>query len=153
MITIVLASAACGQSGSSGAGSAAPATPPPRADAAVVARDAPAADAASTAPAGDGADAVAKLVVHDVGSKALGSQTIEASCVAVLVVPAEKWTVAAAHLTTCGDKTARSLVWLFKRAGNGAWTEDYAGQPPTCWKGVPADLRQAVVTATHIPGC
>jgi hypothetical protein len=92
-------------------------------------------------------------VVHDVGSKALGSQTIDASCVTVGTVPVGKWTVAAARLKDCGDKTARSILWLYKRADGGAWSEDYVGQPPKCWKGVPPDIAEAVVTLTKIPSC
>ncbi|HEY4059145.1 MAG TPA: hypothetical protein VGM39_21160 [Kofleriaceae bacterium] len=101
----------------------------------------------------DGSGDVATLVVHDVGSKALGSQTIEASCVSVVIVPAGDWSVASARLNDCGDKTARSIVWLFKRQGNAKWSEDYAGQPPKCWKGLPPDLRDAVAIATKIHGC
>lgn len=120
----------------------APPPPPPR-------KAPPPVDAATD----DGSDAVAQLVVKDVGSKALGSQTIEASCVAVLIAPAGEWSVATAHLNDCGDKTARSIVWLYKRQGNGKWSEDYVGQPPKCWKGVPADLRPAVAALTKIPAC
>jgi hypothetical protein len=102
----------------------------------------------------DGASEVAELVVHDVGSKALGSQKIEASCVSVVIMPAGKWTVAAAHLEDCGDKTARSILWLYKRAGSaGKWNEDYVGQPPKCWKGVPPDLIEPVTKATRLPSC
>ncbi len=129
----------------SGSGSPSPPAAPVPTDA-----SAPPVDAAL---ASDRADEVARLVVHDVSSKALGSQKIEASCVSVLVMPAGKWTVAAAHLMNCGDKTARSIVWLYKRAGNGKWSEDYVGQPPKCWKAVPADLRDAVTKATRIPTC
>ena len=137
---------ACGQKDAAPAPSPAPAAPAPiTADAA-----APPIDAAVTS---DGTDEVAKHVVHDVGTKALGSQTIEASCVSVLLMPAGRWTVAAAHLDGCGDKTARSIVWLYKREGNGKWSEDYVGQPPRCWKGVPPDLRAAVTAATKIPSC
>jgi hypothetical protein len=101
----------------------------------------------------DGASEVAELVVHDVGSKALGNQKIEASCVKVVIMPAGKWTVAAAHLEGCGDKTARSILWLYKRPGSGKWNEDYVGQPPKCWKGVPPDLMDAVTKATRLPSC
>lgn len=121
-----------------------PPPPPPPADATVM---------IDAAVASDGTDEVAKLVVHDVGTKALGSQTIEASCVSVLLMPAGQWTVASAHLNGCGDKTARSIVWLYKRQGNGKWSEDYVGQPPKCWKGVPPDLKAAVAAATRIPAC
>jgi len=92
-------------------------------------------------------------VVSDVASKALGAQTIEAGCVSVAVLPAGDWTVAAARLKDCGNKTARSIIWIFKRAGNGKWSEDYAGQPPKCWKGVPADIADAVARVSKIPGC
>ncbi len=114
-------------------------TPPPAAGSA---------DSAAT----DGADEVAQLVVHDVGSKALGSQTIDAACVSVSIVPAGDWTVAAAWLKDCGDKTARSILWVYKRK-TGKWNEDYVGQPPKCWKGVPPDLARAVSIATKIPSC
>ena len=108
---------------------------------------------ATGAPAAtDSASEVAQLVVRDVGSKALGSQKIEASCVSVAVIPAGDWTVAAARLNECGDKTARSILWLYKRK-NGAWSEDYVGQPPKCWKGVPPDIARAVTIATKIPSC
>ena len=105
------------------------------------------------APSASDADEVAQIVVHDVGSKALGSQKIEASCVAVSVVPAGEWTVAAARLKDCGDKTARSILWLFKRKGKVKWSEDYVGQPPRCWKGVPPDIAEAVSKLTKIPSC
>ena len=152
MSMMLLGASACGQTESGTAqpsGSAAPSAPaaPVATDAAVPHVDAP------QATASDSADEIARLVVHDVGSKALGGQKIEASCVSVVVMPAGKWTVAAAHLTDCGDKTARSIVWLYKRADNGKWSEDYVGQPPRCWKGVPVDLREAVTKATRIPTC
>lgn len=102
--------------------------------------------------AGDGADEVAQLVVRDVGSKALGNQTIDAACVSVAIVPAGDWTVAAARLKDCGDKTARSILWVYKRK-TGKWNEDYVGQPPKCWKGIPADIARAVSIATKIPSC
>jgi len=146
---LLLAASACGDTDS---GTAKPAPPPPPAAPAPADAASPPVDAPQAA-AGDGADEVARLVVHDVGTKALGSQKIEASCVSVVLIPAGNWTVAAAHLTDCGDKTARSIVWLYKRAGNGKWSEDYAGQPPKCWKGVPVDLREAVSKATRIPTC
>jgi hypothetical protein len=148
MAATLLAASACGQKD---AGTAQPAPAPPAAPAPADAA-APPVDAAPAA-APDGTDEVARLVVHDVGSKALGSQKIDASCVSVLLMPAGKWTVAAAHLLSCGDKTARSIVWLYKRADNGKWNEDYVGQPPKCWKGVPVDLREAVTKATRIPTC
>jgi hypothetical protein len=91
-------------------------------------------------------------VVQSVGSKALGSQTIDAACVSVVTVPAGDWTVATARLKDCGDKNARSIVWLYKRK-NGNWNEDYAGKPPKCWKGIPPDLARAVTIATKIPSC
>jgi hypothetical protein len=96
---------------------------------------------------------IAQFVVRDVGSKALGRQKIEASCVSVLVLPAGEWSVAAARLKGCGDKTARSILWLYKRQGNGKWSEDYVGQPPPCWKAVPPDIAEAVAKATKIPTC
>lgn len=104
-------------------------------------------------PADDGSAEIAKMVVKDVGSKALGGQTIESSCVAVSLVPAGDWTVASARLKDCGDKTARTIVWLYKRQGSGKWNEDYVGQPPKCWKGVPPDIAPAVKIATGIPTC
>lgn len=111
-------------------------------------------DAAPAASDDDGRDAIAQLVVRAVGSKALGGQTIEASCVQVTTLVAGDWTVAAARLNGCGDKTARSLVWLYKRPlRGGTWTEDYAGQPPRCWKGVPPDRAGAVAVVTKIPTC
>ncbi len=93
------------------------------------------------------------MVVHDVGSKALGSQTIDSACVSVALVPAGDWTVAAARLAGCGDKNARSILWLYKRRGNTKWNEDYVGQPPKCWKGVPPDIAPAVAIATRIKTC
>lgn len=105
-------------------------------------------------PADDGSAEIAKMVVKDVGSKALGGQTIEPSCVSVSLVPAGDWTVASARLQDCGDKTARTIVWLYKRQGSsGKWNEDYVGQPPKCWKGVPPDIARAVKIATGIPTC
>lgn len=92
-------------------------------------------------------------MVDSVGSKALGSQKIETDCVSVSILPAGDWTVATARLKDCGDKIARSILWVFKRAGNGKWSEDYAGQPPKCWKGVPADIAEAVARASKIPSC
>lgn len=139
---------ACGKESSSGAGSATPPAPPP-----VEAPPPKPEPKVEAPPADDGSAAVADLVVKSVGSKALGSQTIEASCVTVSLVPAGTWTIAAARLKDCGDKTARSLVWLYKRQGSGTWNEDYAGQPPKCWKGVPPDIAPAVKIATSIPTC
>lgn len=95
---------------------------------------------------------MAQLVVSSVGSKALGSQTIDPACVSVAIVPAGDWTVAAAWLKGCGDKTARTILWLYKRK-TGTWNEDYVGQPPKCWKGVPPDIARAVSIATKIPSC
>lgn len=149
LVTVLLLASSIGctekESASKGAGSAtvyvapAPSQPPP---------------APPVESDDDGASEVAELVVHDVGSKALGNQKIEASCVSVLIMPAGKWTVAAAHLEDCGDKTARSILWLYKRAGTaGKWNEDYVGQPPKCWKGVPPDLMDAVTKATKLPRC
>ena len=123
--------------------------------AAVGSAAAPSGSGSTTAPSdSDGADEVAQLVVHDVGSPALGKQTIEASCVTVAIVPSGDWTVGAARLKDCGDKNARSILWLYKRAKmGGKWSEDYVGQPPKCWKGVPADIVDAVKIATRIPSC
>ena len=152
-VLLLLSVGACNQdkSGAPSAGSAAASVPvaPPLA---------PAVDAAAPPDAGaaaetDSAGEVARLVVEAVGSKALGNQKIEASCVVVSLVPSGKWTVAAARLKDCGNKTARSIVWLYKRADQGKWSADYEGQPPRCWKGVPADIAPAVAQATHIPAC
>lgn len=101
----------------------------------------------------DGSAEIARMVVHDVGSKNLGNQTIDPACVSVALVPTGEWTVAAARLEGCGDKTARSIVWLYKRRGNGKWNEDYVGQPPKCWRGVPPDIAPAVAIATKIKTC
>jgi hypothetical protein len=126
-----------------GSGSAQPPAPP---------EAPPPAPGSAGSAASDGANEVAQLVVHDVGSKALGSQTIDAACVTVSMVPSGDWTVAAAWLKDCGDKTARSILWVYKRK-TGAWNEDYVGQPPKCWKGVPPDIARAVTIATKIPSC
>lgn len=156
-LSIALSFSACAQKESTSKGGAGSATPP--APAAPAAKEtppepAPAPAAGSSAETiDDGVDEVAKMVVHDVGSKALGSQTIEPSCVAVAAAPAGKWTVAFARLNNCGDKTARSIVWLYKRADGGKWNEDYVGQPPKCWKGVPPDLAEAVSKLSKIPAC
>lgn len=112
----------------------------------------PPAPSSAGSAATDGADEVAQLVVRDVGSKALGRQTIDAACVSVSIVPAGDWTVAAAWLKDCGDKTARSILWVYKRK-TGKWNEDYVGQPPRCWKGVPPDIARAVTIATKIQSC
>jgi hypothetical protein len=93
------------------------------------------------------------MVVRDVGSKALGSQTIDVACVSVALVPTGDWTVAAARLEGCGDKNARSILWLYKRRGSSKWNEDYVGKPPKCWKGVPPDIAPAVAIATKIKTC
>lgn len=158
-ISILVGLTACAkkESGSGGAGTKGASSPEPTTEStrpAAAAGSAPATPAAA-APTSekDSAAEVADLVVHDVGSKALGSQTIEASCVSVGVVPVGKWTVAAARLKDCGDKTARSILWLYKRADGGKWSEDYVGQPPKCWKGVPPDIAEAVSTLTKIPSC
>jgi hypothetical protein len=149
-----------GSASSAGSGSAAP-SPATHQGSGSAATAGSADPAGSAAPAGsgsaiaanDGADEVARLVVRDVASNALGNQTIDASCVSVTVLPGGDWTVAAARLKDCGDKTARSILWLFKRARYGKWSEDYVGQPPRCWKGVPADIAEAVSKATKIPRC
>ncbi len=153
MCSIVMTLIACGktESGSApGSGSAAvvPTDPPAGSGSA----SEPASPAGSGSAARDGSDEVAELVVRDVGSKALGSQTIDAACVSVAIVPAGDWTVAAARLKDCGDKTARSILWVYKRK-TGKWNEDYVGQPPKCWKGIPADIARAVSIATKIPSC
>jgi hypothetical protein len=148
---LVLASlGGCGKDSSSGAGSATPPPAPPPTESKPEPKPEPKVEAP---PADDGSAVIAALVVKDVGSKALGSQTIEASCVSVSLVPAGDWTVAAARLKDCGDKTARTIVWLYKRQGSGKWNEDYVGQPPKCWKGVPPDIAPAVKIATGIPTC
>jgi hypothetical protein len=158
VLTVSVSLIACSQkeSGSAGSGSA----PVVQAGSAAPAGSATAGSATAAgsgselATSDDGAGEVAQIVVGDVGSKALGSQKIEASCVSVAVVPAQgDWTVAAARLKDCGDKTARSILWMFKRARNGKWSEDYVGQPPRCWKGVPPDIAQAVTIASRIPSC
>lgn len=104
-------------------------------------------------PSDDGSAEVARMVVRDVGSKALGGQTIDPACVSVALVPAGDWTVAAARLEGCGDKNARSIVWVYKRRGSAKWNEDYVGQPPKCWKNVPPDIAPAVAIATKIKTC
>jgi hypothetical protein len=149
--------AACGKTEpapSAGSGSAPPPAPVAQADAAAGSA-APIGSGSGTASpaADDGAAEVADLVVAAVASVALGKQEIEASCVAVTIIPAGDWTVAAARLKDCGDKTARSILWLFKRPRNGRWSEDFAGQPPKCWKGVPPDIAGAVAKASKIPTC
>jgi hypothetical protein len=152
---MLLALSACGQK-SEPASSGSAAAPPVETKVVTPGSAAPVAPAGSATAApteSDGSDEVAELVVHDVGSKALGNQKIEASCVSVLIMPAGKWTVASARLQDCGDKTARSILWLYKRQGQGKWNEDYVGQPPKCWKGVPADISDAVTKATKIPSC
>ncbi len=113
---------------------------------------APPAPSNAGSAASDGADEVAQLVVKDVASKALGNQTIDAACVSVSIVPAGDWSVAAAWLKNCGDKTARSILWVYKRK-TGKWNEDYVGQPPKCWKGVPQDIARAVSITTRISSC
>lgn len=155
-ISILVALTACAKKDSKpeGSGSAAPpAAAPAPAPPAPPAGSAEAPGSATPPPAADPAAEVAELVVHDVGSKALGNQKIEASCVSVGTVPVGKWTVAAARLKDCGDKTARSILWLYKRSDGGKWSEDYVGQPPKCWKGVPPDIAEAVTTLTKIPSC
>jgi hypothetical protein len=152
-ISLVLCMAACGKKEPS-ASSGSAAAPAPVAKPAAPPVDAPGAVPSAPPTETNASDEVAALVVHDVGSKALGNQTIEASCVNVVVIPAQgDWTVAAAKLNGCGDKTARSILWLYKRGKGAKWNEDYVGQPPKCWKGVPADLIDAVKIATKIPPC
>src|SRR5688500_9870475 len=107
VIAFVLSSTACAKkeaAPSPGSGSAPAPAPAP----VEVPPDAAVADAAPAPSANDGADEVARLVVTAVGSKALGSQQIDASCVSVSVLPAGDWTVAAARLKDCGDKNART---------------------------------------------
>jgi hypothetical protein len=141
------APAATAGSGSSGAATGSGSAQPP-----APSETAPPAPSSDEARGTDGADEVARLVVGDVGSKALGGQTIDAACVTVSIVPAGDWNVAAAWLKDCGDKTARSILWVYKRK-TGKWNEDYVGQPPKCWKGVPPDIARAVTIATKIPSC
>jgi hypothetical protein len=102
----------------------------------------------------DESAAVARLVVGAVASKAFGGQTIDATCVSVTVVPSGESTVAAARLKDCGDKTARSMVWVFTRTRSArSWTEAFLGTPPKCWKGIPPEIKQAVAVATKIQNC
>ncbi len=153
MRAMMLASIACGnESGTSAKNSTAPGSGSAQ-SAPDVAPPPPKADLPQKAPSDDGSSEVARMVVHDVGSKALGSQTIDAACVSVALVPAGDWTVAAARLEGCGDKNARSILWLYKRRGSNKWNEDYVGQPPKCWKGVPPDIAPAVAIATKIKTC
>lgn len=154
MCLIVWTLVACAnkESGSSVATGSGSAAVVPASDSAAGSGSAPPAPAPADSTASDGTDEVAQLVVHDVGSKALGSQTIDAACVSVAIVPAGDWTVAAAWLKDCGDKTARSILWVYKRK-TGKWNEDYVGQPPKCWKGVPPDIARAVSIATKISKC
>jgi hypothetical protein len=154
MCSTVFALIACSKkdpSSSAAAGSAETASPPAGSAQPAAAAEPPAPTEPESAPS-DGSDEIVKMVVRDVGSKALGGQQIDASCVSVAIVPAGEWTVAAARLNDCGDKTARSIVWLYKRK-TGNWNEDYVGQPPKCWKGVPPDIAKAVAIATKIPTC
>jgi len=159
VVATVLSLAACAKKESGSSTSKGSAVSPPAVEKTVAQPPPPppATGSAAPTPAPTDEDAkaeVAALVVHDVGSKALGSQKIEASCVNVVVIPAQgDWTVAAARLNGCGDKTARSILWLYKRGKGAKWNEDYVGQPPKCWKGVPADLIDAVKIATKIPPC
>lgn len=153
---LVLASlTACAQKKSAPATTGSADKPAPVAQPTEVGSAAPSGSASPTPPpATDASAEVADLVVHSVGSKALGSQKIDASCVTVVLMPSGSWTVASAWLKNCGDKTARSILWLYKRSGSaGKWNEDYVGQPPKCWKGVPPDIAEAVTKATKIPGC
>jgi hypothetical protein len=147
VLAVVLA--ACGKSDSKSS----PPPPPQQPEPPPPAAPPDAAVPPDAAPTVSDNDAIAAMVVHDVGSKALGSQTVDASCVAVSILPAGDWTVASAKLKDCGNKTARSIVWLFKRPTNGTWSEDYAGTPPKCWQGVPPDIVDAVAKLTKIPGC
>src|SRR5690349_15850952 len=150
IFALVSCATACGKKDSApAAGSGSAAVPPP----VVQTPPPPPAPPDAAAATDDGAGEVAQLVVASVASPALGKQTIEASCVSVAVIPAGDWTVAAARLKDCGDKTARSIMWLFKRPQNGKWSEDFAGQPPKCWKGVPPDIAGAVAKASKIPTC
>ncbi|MBL9014747.1 MAG: hypothetical protein JNL83_11255 [Myxococcales bacterium] len=102
----------------------------------------------------DDSATVAALVVSAVGSKAFGGQTIDASCVAVRIVPSGDSTVAAARLVGCGDNIARSMIWIYTRAGAArTWTESFLGTPPKCWKGIPPEIKQAVAVVTRIQNC
>jgi hypothetical protein len=154
-LSILMALTACAKKESppAGAGSAPPPPAEPTPPAPPTGSAATGSDAPAPAPSGDPEAEVADLVVKSVGSKALGSQTIEASCVWVATVPVGDWTVAAARLEDCGDKNARSIIWLYKRGQGGKWNEDYAGTPPKCWKGVPPDIAEAVTKLTKIPRC
>ncbi len=100
---------------------------------------------------------LAGLVVAELGAPAFGEQKIEARCVKVSTpaIAAGK-TVAMARLDAdpkCGDDSARSMVWIYVRAGSGGWSEQYLGPAPKCWKGVPAEIAAAVAQTSGIPGC
>jgi hypothetical protein len=152
LMLALLSVTACNQKESKSSGGQPPAAPEPVAAPPPVAAAGSSAPTESTPPRDDASE-VAQRVVHDVGSNAFGNQKIEASCVSVIIMPSGDWTVAAARLKDCGDKTARSILWLYKRGKTGTWNEDYLGQPPRCWKGVPADIVDAVTKATKIPAC
>jgi hypothetical protein len=100
---------------------------------------------------------VAKLVVSDLASNAFGNQKVAASCVTVApTAKAGKATVAAARLrddAKCGDATARGLLWVFVREGSKAWSEEFLGGAPECWKGLPSELAPAIAQASKIPQC
>jgi hypothetical protein len=158
LLHVAFALVACSskESGSPPAsGSAAPAGSAAAAGSSAPAIDAPpAAQPIDAAPAEDDATTVAKLVVDAVASNAFGKQTIDASCVSVTIVPSGDSTVAAARLKDCGDKTARSMVWVFTRTQSArTWTEAFLGTPPKCWKGIPPEIKQAVAVATKIRNC
>ncbi|HEY5951755.1 MAG TPA: hypothetical protein VIV40_39945 [Kofleriaceae bacterium] len=118
------------------------------------ASSAPGSGAGSAAAAGDD---VAQQVVAELASNAFGNQKIERRCVTLSAPAAAAGsTVVVAKLLaepSCGDTTARSMVWVYTRPEGGAWKEDFLGSPPPCWKGVPAEIADAVATASGIPKC
>lgn len=100
-------------------------------------------------------DEVKRLVINDLGSPAFGGQKVEVRCVSVspMVTAGGSVVVAARVQADCVDKTFANLLWIYVRAGSAGWNEQFMGPGPTCWKGVPPDLADAIAKASGIPKC
>jgi hypothetical protein len=145
-VLVAVVVAACGNKESKDQPAAGSSAPPAAGSAA------PSAGAAAAAP-----DDVGQLVVDTLASNAFGNQKVERRCVTVSPPAAAGTTsVVAAKLLAepaCGDDSARSSMWIYVKPEGGAWKDEFLGPPPACWKGVPAEIADAVAQASGIPKC
>jgi hypothetical protein len=150
LCVMVAALVACGNKERAGS------PPDPGSNAPPVSASGAATQPAPAAPA-TASDEVAQRVLEDLASNAFGNQKVERRCVNVSTPEAAGTsTVASAKLLddpSCGDATARRMLWIYVRPPGGAWDEQFLANPPPCWKDVPAEIVDAVAKTTGIAKC